>query len=369
MLFIRLCVIIAIGDDMKFYDYAFNEPDNDLLKKYVVQSDRRNQIFKLCFDESDIEAYLSDMKYISYMRSGNTVNFIGEDNYIYAFAADGSREKLRALTAKENRQIHNRFLKLSKKMYKASLYKAKILRQYDSQLNLVSGGIMRYDKYLYVNHDDNTIIPFRFRKAKKPDAPLLVYYQGAGALGYDNFKPFFEFKNFLFSKRLPDCNILIPQAPYGVNFDVQMSAFYQYIENSVLLIKSMMRKYDMDQNRVYCFGTSFGGACVWENIYSHSDLFACAVPVMGMLISCEEKISELVNTYEGLPIWIAHSSDDTNVRIDSDDQIYNELVKINADIKYTRWDKYGHKMAGRFYRREPFIEWMFSHSHSKENKQ
>lgn len=361
LLFTLLCVIMGLGDNMKFYDYAFEEPGNDIIKKYVVESYANNQVLKLCFDECDCGAYFNDMKYMPYMRRGNTANFIGEDNYIYAFSFDGSREMLRKLTKKDNRDILNRHIKLANRMSRDSDYREKILRKYtDSQLNFVSGGFKSYDKYLYVNRKDNYIIPFRFKKAKKANAPLLVYYQGAGALGHDNFKPFFEFRSFLFGKKLPDCNILIPQAPYGVNFGAEMTAFYKYVNQCILLIKSILHKYDMDNSRVYCFGTSFGGSCVWENIYDASDLFACAVPVMGLLINRDEKIPKLTNTYNGMPVWIAHSSDDTNVRIDSDDQLYNELVKINPEIKYTRWDKYGHKMAGRFYRKEPFIDWMFS---------
>lgn len=83
---------------------------------------------------------------------------------------------------------------------------------------------------------------------------------------------------------------------------------------------------------------------------------------MGMLINRDEKISKLVSEYNGLPIWIAHSSDDSNVKIDSDDELYALLAKKNNDIKYTRWEKYGHKMAGHFYQKEPFIKWMFEQS-------
>lgn len=49
-------------------------------------------------------------------------------------------------------------------------------------------------------------------------------------------------------------------------------------------------------------------------------------------------IQRLVNT----PIWVAYSSDDTNVKIDSVDYCVAELQKFVADIKYTRWSEYGH---------------------------
>ena len=67
-------------------------------------------------------------------------------------------------------------------------------------------------------------------------------------------------------------------------------------------------------------------------------------------------IGRLVKT----PIWAAHSSDDTNVKIDSDDYYAAHLKKLGADIKYTRWDKYGHTMSGKFYRTEKWAEWCLS---------
>ena len=58
---------------------------------------------------------------------------------------------------------------------------------------------------------------------------------------------------------------------------------------------------------------------------------------------------------------MVHSSNDNVVNIDSDDSFYNELKKYNADIKYTRPDKYGHKIAGGFLKQNKWVDWMLSH--------
>ncbi len=60
------------------------------------------------------------------------------------------------------------------------------------------------------------------------------------------------------------------------------------------------------------------------------------------------------------PLWVAHSSDDTNVPIDNDDHCVAELKKLGADIKYTRWEKYGHSMSNKFYKTENWAEWCLS---------
>lgn len=45
--------------------------------------------------------------------------------------------------------------------------------------------------------------------------------------------------------------------------------------------------------------------------------------------------------------------------IDSDDYFYDKLKALGANVKYTRWNKYGHSMSAKFYRKEPWVEWIF----------
>ena len=56
------------------------------------------------------------------------------------------------------------------------------------------------------------------------------------------------------------------------------------------------------------------------------------------------------------PIWMAHSTDNGVVSIDSDDKFYQKLKEENANVKYTRPDKYGHKLASKFLRKERWTE-------------
>lgn len=55
---------------------------------------------------------------------------------------------------------------------------------------------------------------------------------------------------------------------------------------------------------------------------------------------------------------MAHSSNNNVVNIDSDDRFYNELKKHNADIKYTRPNKHGHKIAEIFLKQNNWSEWI-----------
>lgn len=174
-------------------------------------------------------------------------------------------------------------------------------------------------------------------------------------MGNDNLKQLFD--NLPLYKQLlkTDCNILLPQAPFGSN---RGEAMQNYIKSIKRLVDELPA--DFDRKRIYIIGTSFGGCCVWQLVYLFPEYFAAAVPVMGGLCLDRDYEKYDIGLLVKTPIWAAHSSDDTNVKIDSDDYYAAELKKLGADIKYTRWDKYGHTMSGKFYRTEKWAEWCLS---------
>ncbi|MGN0528589.1 MAG: dienelactone hydrolase family protein [Eubacterium sp.] len=163
-----------------------------------------------------------------------------------------------------------------------------------------------------------------------------------------------------------DCNILVPQY-VGYNTTCEEEARENYIEACTELINKLIDEFDIDKNRIYIYGCSFGGGCVWNMLVNHSDMIAATVELMGRYYGYK-KFDEI--DFKGVakvPIWMVHSSNDNVVTIDSDDSFYNELKKYNADIKYTRPDKYGHKIAGRFLRQNKWVEWMLSHQKASDN--
>jgi len=245
------------------------------------------------------------------------------------------------------------YKRYKKKQNRAAAHIERELSHSGDGIKKVSGG--RFSAYKYTDRENKICFPFRLRASKDKNKPLFVLLHGAGAMGSDNLKQLFD--NLPLYKQLikTDCNILLPQAPFGSN---RGEAMQNYIKSIKGLVDEL--PIDFDRKRIYIIGTSFGGCCVWQLIYLFPEYFAAAVPVMGGL--CLDRdyekydIERLIKT----PIWAAHSSDDTNVKIDSDDYYAAELKKLGADIKYTRWDKYGHTMSGKFYRTEKWAEWCLS---------
>ncbi len=285
--------------------------------------------------------------YESYL---NNIQLEGSDGYLYIMSLTSAdkKEKMPHSIIK----AYNYYYKYKKKEKKSKEWiKANSEKHNNGIIKLSCGN------YRYIDKENEMCFPFRLHKSKKADRPLFVLFHGAGALGNKNIKQLFDhiplFKQIL----RYDCNILMPQAPYGANRGGDV-LIQKYIKSVKKLIDQL--PFDFDRKRIYIAGTSFGGFCVWNLVYLYPEYFAAAVPVMGGLcFDCDfgkYDVQRLVKT----PLWVAHSSDDTNVRIDSDDYYVAELEKFGADIKYTRWDKYGHSMYRKFYKTQKWAEWCMS---------
>ena len=243
-------------------------------------------------------------------------------------------------------------------------------------LILYNGGIMQEEFSEIMNHLSenakfalqkadfyskkyNVNFNFRLKTSKSSNQPLVIYMAGGGCHGYDNIKPIYEYYNHI-HKQLKnfDCSVLIPQSPSSSNFIAP--TIYDYIGAVSELIYSISSQIDVDNSRLYLVGTSYGGWCTWNMINNNPNLFACGIPVMGTLLGGVNESEIHFENFRSTPLWVAHSSDDDNVSIKSDDYCVEEIKKLGIDVKYTRWDKYGHKMCNRFYRNELWSDWMFN---------
>ncbi len=296
----------------------------------------------------------------------NRIQLEGSDGYLYILSQTSIEKKERM--PHPIMYAYKEYYKFKKKENKskewikdnnAKQWIEKNNNNHNIGLIKLSAGIV--SAYKYNDKENEMCFPFRLRKSKQKNKPLFVLFHGAGAMGNDNIKQLFD--NIQLYKQIlkEDYNILLPQAPFGSNKGDDLT--YNYIKSVKKLIDVL--PIDFDRNRIYIVGTSFGGFCVWNLAYHFPAYFAAAVPVMGGLcFNCDFEqydVQKLVKT----PLWVAHSSDDTNVRIDSDDYFVSELKKLGSDIKYTRWNKHGHSMYKKFYKTEKWAEWCLT----KELKQ
>jgi len=344
---------------MQYFFYASKHwCDLDKLSAYCVEY-YNDGVAKIAFDDNNYYDFIAAIGLSEYAKYHEAFMAFGTDGYFYELTMHGA-VKGDALPPGCLKQI----LKGQKSNYKKWLrdlkFKETVFKSYaDNHIVKQSVGINGYDKYVYVNKADDLAIPFRFKKAKKKNQPLVVYFGGGGTLGHDNFNQLREFIFYAEGKSADkyDCNILCPQAMLGTGA-TESSALKIFTDNAAVIIKNLLDNYDINRKRIYVYGTSFGAKCVWASLINHSELFAGAVEAMGYYYGYDLLNDEMYKKLAEVPIWMAHASDDTAVPIISDDYIYDKLKVFGADVKYTRWDKYGHDMSYKFYRQEPWCDWL-----------
>lgn len=319
-------------------------------KPYVEKEASDLGIVIISFGENELETIRSlfkDNTPEGHKSRLDRIQLSGNDGYLYIMSQTSVEKKDKMKKSIE--WSYKYFCKLKNKEIKAQNRITKLNSNYNDGLTKSFG-------YQYNDKENNMFFPFHLRKSKGVNKPLFILFHGAGAMGTDNIKQLFD--NIPLYRQLlkEDCNILLPQAPFGSNQGGEAT------ENYVKSVKKLIDELpiDFDRKRIYIAGTSFGGFCIWNLVYLFPEYFAAAVPVMGCLCVDSDYEKYEIKRLAKTPIWAAHSSDDTNVRIDSDDFFLAELEKLGADIKYTRWNKYGHKMSSKFYKKEKWAEWCLS---------
>lgn len=352
---------------MKYY-YCISEMmaiDSNNITSFIDERIEKNgiEITKLSFDDINFSEFLEKSEIGKHFTGkDNCIIVLGEDEYLYRLSL-GGLEQIENSKGKITleKYIKNTY-KFTKILMKSENYRQRIFKKYNAnKIHKTGKGFAKYDKYIYIDQTSNTVIPCRFRKAHKENQPLIIYFGGAGTIGYDNFKQFFE--HITFGKTLQlvkaDCNILVPQFVR----DKYINESYCreiYTEAVIALIKELQLENKIDSNKIYIYGCSFGGGIVWNMLVNHSDMIAGAIELMGEYYGFKS-IDEIdFESIAKTPIWMAHSTDDCVVSIDSDDRFYQKLKEQNANVKYTRPNKHGHKLAGVFLRKQNWINWLLN---------
>lgn len=248
--------------------------------------------------------------------------------------------------------MRNRLLNndLKFRQYSLNKFKGKITLQKKSPLG--------FDKYIYTNKEDEYVIPFRLKSAKNKNMPLFIYCPGSASNGHKNIFNLIEFfaKMSFTGLFKNDCNIIVPQAIHNTETDEKN--IIDFCINLTDLKNEIIKQTDTNKKKVYIIGTSQGGFAVWYSLLLFPDDYTAATAVEGAFIGRRGYSIDDIKNVAKTPLWVAHSSNDKCVSIDSDDKSVKMLKRLGADVLYTRMNKYGHKMSMVFYKTKPFINWM-----------
>lgn len=312
----------------------------------------KSGLMLIAFDENELDKIrklLRENIRDGYASLSEKTQLQGSDGYLYILSQTSIEKK-----EKMPQSIMRAFRYYNKYKKKENKSKQWIKEHSEAQ----AGGLIKlhggkFSAYKYNDKENEMCFPLRLRTSKEKNKPLFILFHGAGALGNDNIKQLFDNVPLYRQLKNEDCNILLPQAPFGSNRGY--GSVKRYIKSVKKLIDEL--PIDFDTSRIYIAGTSFGGFCVWHLAYLYPDCFAAAVPVMGGLSFDYDFEKYDARTLAKTPFWVAHAADDTNVKIDSDDYFVAELEKLGADVKYTRLDKGGHSIYRKFYKSEKWAQW------------
>lgn len=163
------------------------------------------------------------------------------------------------------------------------------------------------------------------------------------------------------------CFVLAPQCPHdsawtnlfgGKPFEPTI-----YLEMVHELIMDLLKKYNINKNKIYLTGLSMGGFGTWALAMSYPKTFAALVPICG---GGDPSKAYLI---KDIPTWVFTAEDDPVVDVKVVRDIVKALQELGAPVKYTEYEKgivspplalMAHWSWIPAYKNQRMIEWLFS---------
>lgn len=232
-----------------------------------------------------------------------------------------------------------------------------------------------FEKHIFISKQNDTLL-YRLMRPQFCDSsnkvPLVIFLHGAGERGNDNKMQLVNgAKNFATDsiRRKYPCFMLVPQCAKvyrWVETDWKLPSHVMpekpsvYLSLTIQLIDSLIKKLNIDTNRIYITGLSMGGFGTWDAISRWPDKFTAAVPVCGGGDTAKASVIKDVS------IWAFHGDIDKVVMVSRTRNMINAIKKEGGNPKYTEYAGVGHSCWNSAYSDTVMIEWMFTQN--KKNK-
>lgn len=221
----------------------------------------------------------------------------------------------------------------------------------------------RYTGKEFQNH------PFKYRLfiptvRGQEKLPILLWLHGAGESGSDNLKHLRWFDRiFLDLGHLDKYQffVLAIQNPTENPFWFRSTRAWakrkstkdDMGEVAIDVLRSVMKKYPIDPNRVYVAGISEGGSSCWEIMARHPDLFAAGMPMAGPPI---DKLT--LHKLTKIPIWSFNNDNDHLSPVESVREAVDEINQLGGIAALTSDDGTVHDCWTAAFQNHKSIEWM-----------
>ena len=169
--------------------------------------------------------------------------------------------------------------------------------------------------------------------------PVIVSLHSAPGVGTDNISNLRQWNTQLSDPQLRadyPAYVIAPQVTNGL----WNSQHLLKIKNIITALPSV------DMGRIYVLGQSLGGRGTHKMIQLDPKYFAAAAPVSGTPQGGATPIKDL-------PIWAFHGTADTTVPFQPDQDLFNEMVTVGGNMKFTTFIGMGHSTDDNFI---PFVD-------------
>lgn len=176
--------------------------------------------------------------------------------------------------------------------------------------------------------------------------PLMLFLHGAGERGDDLQKVAIHGPAKLIKqgKKFPFI-IVSPQCPENQWWD---------IEALDVLLNDIVKKYNVDEDRIYLTGLSMGGYGTWAMALKFPHRFAAIAPI------CGAGNPVLARTIKHLPIWVFHGAKDEVVPIKHSQDMVDALKQVGGNVRFTIYPEAGHDSWTETYNNPQLYEWLLT---------
>ena len=172
--------------------------------------------------------------------------------------------------------------------------------------------------------------------------------------------------------RLPnDASLEAKSFPGFVLFPQDLNGWDQFaVQDAIRIVRLLLKKYNIDEDRVYIEGLSNGGHGMYEALKRAPWLFASAIGMSAIddgFINAQGVAPSIAH----IPLWLFQGGMDISPLPSKTERYIQQFRAAGANIRYTLYPELGHGTWNKAFNEPDFFTWMLgtnkSDVHSFEN--
>ena len=211
--------------------------------------------------------------------------------------------------------------------------------------------------FTYNNQKIQYLLIFPAKYTQTTDKwPMILFLHGSSLRG-QNLDLVKEYGPTWFAEQRNDFPfvVLAPQCSDNDNWDNKADVL-------AALIDDVLKKYRINEDKVYLTGTSMGGRGTWTVACQHPEYFAAIAP----LAAARPKIPDSWNQRMlSMPVWAFHGEKDTVAPLKDDKAIIDSLRNEGGKPRFTILPNKGHEIAG-LYKNQELYDWFIANNRIRE---